>query len=406
MAGETVFFLPFVVVRIFRPTFLDAFSINNFQLGTAFSFYGIVAMVSYFLGGPIADRFSPKKLMSAALILTGLGGFKLMTFPSTTVLSLLYGFWGMTTILLFWSALIKTTRIWGGRLNQGTAYGLLDAGRGLLAAILASVSVWAFATILPQDISTMDFNDQRAGMRMIILSYSIFTILVGLLVYLVIPDTMDQEESGSIITLSTIKSLASRPIIWLQAIIVLCAYVGYKCTDDFSLYASDVMGYDDVKAASFGTISYWTRPLIAVIAGFTADRYLSSKVIIGGFFITIIGSVLMSSGWIAPSGSLMLAASIIILSIGIYAMRGVYFALLQEGKIQVAVSGTAIGIISVVGFTPDIFMGPLMGYLIDNHPGAAGHQYVFSVLGGFSMVGLMAAFIFYIINTRTSEEHQ
>lgn len=397
-----MFFLPFVMVRIFRPTYLDAFSINNFQLGTAFSFYGVVAMFSYFLGGPLADRFSAKKLMSAALALTGLGGFRLMAFPSTTELNLIYGFWGMTTILLFWAALIKTTRIWGGRLNQGMAYGLLDAGRGLSAAILASVSVWAFATILPQDLSTMDINDQREGMRMIILSYSIFTILVGLLVYVVIPYSMDQKGTGNHINLKTVKSLASHPIIWLQAIIVLCAYVGYKCTDDFSLYASDVMGYDDVKAANYGTISYWTRPLIAVAAGFTADRFLSSKVIMGGFLITIAGSIMMASGWIDPNGSILLITSIVILSIGIYAMRGVYFALLQEGKISVAVSGTAIGIISVVGFTPDIFMGPLMGYLIDNNPGALGHQYLFSLLGGFSIIGLVASVVFYNVNNSPS----
>ncbi len=55
-AGEGAFLLPFVVARIFRPTFLDVFQITNHQLGTAFSFYGIVAMVAYFPGGPLADR--------------------------------------------------------------------------------------------------------------------------------------------------------------------------------------------------------------------------------------------------------------------------------------------------------------------------------------------------------------
>jgi MFS family permease len=162
------------------------------------------------------------------------------------------------------------------------------------------------------------------------------------------------------------------------------------------------MGYDDVKAANYGTISYWTRPLIAVAAGFTADRFLSSKVIMGGFLITIAGSIMMASGWIDPNGSILLITSIVILSIGIYAMRGVYFALLQEGKISVAVSGTAIGIISVVGFTPDIFMGPLMGYLIDNNPGALGHQYLFSLLGGFSIIGLVASVVFYNVNNSPS----
>ena len=45
-AGEAVFVLPFVLTRVFRPTFLDVFGITNLELGTAFSFYGIVAMLA------------------------------------------------------------------------------------------------------------------------------------------------------------------------------------------------------------------------------------------------------------------------------------------------------------------------------------------------------------------------
>jgi hypothetical protein len=36
-AGEAVFLLPFVLDRVFRPTFLDVFGVTNLQLGTAFS---------------------------------------------------------------------------------------------------------------------------------------------------------------------------------------------------------------------------------------------------------------------------------------------------------------------------------------------------------------------------------
>ncbi|NQZ76379.1 MAG: MFS transporter, partial [Ekhidna sp.] len=59
LIGELIFLLPFVVTRIFRPTFLKVFDITNLELGTAFSLYGIVAMIAYFAGGPIADRFAP-----------------------------------------------------------------------------------------------------------------------------------------------------------------------------------------------------------------------------------------------------------------------------------------------------------------------------------------------------------
>jgi len=37
IAGEAVFFLPFVLARIFRPTLLVVFEITNTELGTYFS---------------------------------------------------------------------------------------------------------------------------------------------------------------------------------------------------------------------------------------------------------------------------------------------------------------------------------------------------------------------------------
>ena len=36
-AGEAIFLLPFVLARVFRPTFLDVFGVTILQLGTVFS---------------------------------------------------------------------------------------------------------------------------------------------------------------------------------------------------------------------------------------------------------------------------------------------------------------------------------------------------------------------------------
>ena len=82
IAGEAIFFLPFVLARVFRPTLLDVFGITNLELGFAFSIYGIIAMPAYFAGGPFADRFNPRKLLTIALIMTAAGGIVLMAIPA------------------------------------------------------------------------------------------------------------------------------------------------------------------------------------------------------------------------------------------------------------------------------------------------------------------------------------
>ena len=162
-AAESVFLLPFVLPRVFRPTMLEVFAISNTELGFAFSAYGTVALLAYVLGGPLADRFAARKLMAVALVSTGLLGLALMGGPvSLQTLTWLYGGWGLTTILLFWAALIRATREWG-RGDPGFAFGVLDGARGLLAAVTASVAVAAFAWLLPDEPERCVHHCRRAS---------------------------------------------------------------------------------------------------------------------------------------------------------------------------------------------------------------------------------------------------
>ena len=134
-AGEMIFSLPFHTTRFFRPTLLDAFAFSNTQLGDIFAVYGITAMISYFPGGVLADRLPARKLMSLSLLATAAGGVYPATYPGSVGMAPLYGFWGITTILLFWAALIRATREWGGEYSQGKAFGILEGGRGRICGV-------------------------------------------------------------------------------------------------------------------------------------------------------------------------------------------------------------------------------------------------------------------------------
>ena len=395
-AGEAVFLLPFVLARVFRPTFLDVFGVTNLQLGTVFSLYGIVAMVSYFAGGPLADRFSARQLMTAALFATGLGGVVLTRIPSVRIMNILWAFWGLTTVFLFWAAMLRATREWGGATSQGRAYGLLDGGRGLFAALIASFTVLVFAAALPNDVAAATPEQSAAAFRTVIWVFTCFVLGIALLVWVVVPDIAPQNDLGNQpkLSLDGILEASRMPAVWLQAVIVVCAYVGYKATDDFSLLARDALDFDEVAASAIGTLSFWIRAITAVAAGYLGDRIDSSKVIAWGFAILVAGSLLIASGAVVPGVAWMLITTIVATSVGIYAIRGVYFALLAEGAVPLTFTGSAIGVVSFVGFTPDIFMGPLMGILLDSSPGVLGHQHVFASVAAFGVVGFLATIAF------------
>jgi len=173
LAGEAIFGLPFHTARFFRPTFLEVFGFSNTQLGDVFAVYGVTAMLAYFPGGALADRFSARTLMTVSLFSTAMGGLYMAAFPGGLQLALLYGYWGITTIFLFWSAMIRATREWGGDGSQGTAFGILDGGRGLVAAAVAVVAVAVLDLYMPLDATLATAAQRRDGFRAVVLLYSV-----------------------------------------------------------------------------------------------------------------------------------------------------------------------------------------------------------------------------------------
>lgn len=404
LAGEAIFILPFVLARVFRPTFLGVFNLTNLELGTCFSIYGMVAMASYILGGGLADRFRPKVLISLALFLTSLGGVFMATYPSYGLMKLIFGYWGFTTIFLFWGAMIKATRIWGSARMQGRAFGFLDGGRGLVAAGIGSMGVLIFSFFINVDIDAANLVERKQAFRYVILFSSLFVSLIGILVLLFMniknAEDTNSEQSYTKISLSNFRAVSRISSVWWLMIIILCAYVGYKITDVFSLYAKEVMGYNEIEAAKVGTFLLYIRPIVGISIGILADRSRSSLWIMLGFLTMFLGSLIFASGIINAQMHLAFFISLIGTAIGTYAIRTLYFAALKEGHIPLAITGTAIGFISFVGFTPDIFVGPFMGYLLDSFPGETGHQYVFIMLAFFAVIGLIASIVFHRITTK------
>ena len=396
LAGESVFFLPFVIQRVFRPTFLDVFELTNYELGICFSIYGLVGLFSYFFGGTLADKFSPRILMALALVFTALGGVLMTNYPSYTELKWLYGYWGFTSIFLFWGAMIKQTRIWGGAKNQGIAFGFLDGGRGLVAAVLSSVGILIFAHYIG-DATDLTLSERREAFKGVLVFTSVFVGGIGILVFFFLdkngePDT--STDVSQVFVWSDFMKVMKMPPVWYLTMIVFCAYMGYKVTDIFSLYAKEVMQYDEIAAAGIGSMLLYLRPVVGVIIGLLADRTQGSFVILIAFIMMFLGSMFFASGIINPELNSLFFMGVTLSAVGIYALRALYFSIMQEGFIPVTLTGTAVGIISFIAYTPDIFSGPIIGYLLDSAPGGAGYRAIFSLLAVFSLLGLVATWAF------------
>lgn len=394
IAGEAVFLLPFILIRVFRPIIREAFLISDFEIGKAQALYGITAMISYIFGGFFADKLEARKLLSASLILTALGGFWMITIPSFESLRILYGFWGVSTILLFWAALIKATRQWGNETNQGLSFGLLDGGRGAFAALIATFGAFIPSLFFPEDATQVTYEDKVKTMQYIIGFVTVIVLLVSIFVWKALPKETELKQKAKdevkTFDFGKVIQVIIQPKVIFHMIIIVCAYSAYKITDVYSTYAKDVWNYTLEEASFFGVLIQWIRPIAAVTIGWIADKYMPSKLILVSFIVMAISSSFIGFGLLDNTPVLISIFTFILMVIGTYSLRGLYFAIIEEAKIPIAVTGTLVGIISFIGYTPDIFMSLLSGYMLGENPTVVQYQNLFQLFTLFPLVGLFA----------------
>ena len=229
--------------------------------------------------------------------------------------------------------MIKATRVWGGTENQGKAFGFLDGGRGLVAASFGSIGVLIFSVFLTSDIKTATLIERKESFRNVIIFSSAVVFITGILVYYLMDSntSKQQNESTKKISFYNIKEVLKIRSVWLIMLIIISAYMGYKVTDIYSLYASDVMMFDQLESANIGSLQLYLRPLVCFLISIIAIKSNHIDFIITGFVVMLIGSSLFSSGLIQVNMNVIFYFSLIIVATGTYAIRALYFSIMQEG---------------------------------------------------------------------------
>ena len=92
-----------------------------------------------------------------------------------------------------------------------------------------------------------------------------------------------------------------------------------------------------------------------------------------------------------PEGNLLFViyANLFVSFFAVFALRGVYFALLQENHVPPFLTGAVAGTVSFIGYTPEIFFGPITGRILDANPGAVGFQHYFLFLAAVAVLGII-----------------
>lgn len=388
LAGGSIYFIPYVKY-VFYDAQLAAMGINNTQSGLLLTMYTIGNMVLYIPGGYLADKVSTKKALIISLVATSVLTW-VYAFSLNFVVSMII--WlglSFSTAFVFWSALMKAVRIVGTEEEQGFMYGLYYACNGIAAALTSFISLYAYNTA-GEDI-------KNGFVRGVNASGVVVLIAAICLVFLMKEDAgkVTTESDDDKISLPMVGKVLKSPVVWILSIVILCGYGLKSSVSYFNPYLTEVVGVSAVNSGIFSIINNYLLLLLAPVGGILADKVFKStcKWLSVSFVIlaVLFGGVLLIPSDISP-----MVASIYTLLPGAVTMMmyGVVFSSVSEAGISRTMTGTVIGISSIIGYLPDSIYSVIFGKWLDNK-GAAGYTNIFIFLVASGIVGAVLAFWIY-----------
>lgn len=368
--------------------FQTATGFTNTQLGLLLTVLGIASTVLYLPGGFLADRFNVRTLTTVGLIGAGATGFLIALFPSYSFMMLIYCAFAVFAVLIAWNPQMKMLRMLSSDEDQGKIQTARAYGR-TLPVLIISLGGSALLALLPTE---------KAALQVTLCLYGALAIIPAIIAAFtfkpVAQETAPQAPvETSSISLREYLSVMKMKDVWLIGLIGFSAYTANAGITYLQPYLTEIFGISAATSSAFGIIAKNCALLSAPILTFLGGRKKMSVTKALGLALAV-SAVCVALFILMPMSSGMLLIAVIIYmvaALGIMGSWALQFTPVAEIGIPMAISGTAIGIISMFSFVSDIFFSAICGNLLDRF-GLDGYKYVFALTVVILVAGVLACF--------------
>lgn len=383
----------------YQESILQVFNMSNAELNSMYTILGWVFVFGYIPSGILSDRFSAKKLLAISLFFTGLGGLWFAQIPSYQYVMVIFAIWGIFSVFTFWSAHMKIVKLLANDDEQGKFFGILDGGRGVVEALLASLALFIFSGVLG---TSLDVVDKTSALVAVIYMYSAVLIATSVLIWIFVEDdkkvlALDAEKKEAVkspaFKFSELGDLFKNKKVYLLGAIIFMGYATFWTYYYLSWFLEVYVGIDPVSVAGTMVIFVWMRPVGGFIGGYLADKIGRTTV----QMIALAGAAacLLGISFLPVTGNVGLFSPIIILlGIFLYTIRGTYWSLLGDLNLNALIIGTAIGAVSFIGYLPDIILPSYNTYLWATFGDMGGFNAYFISSAVLALVGVVLVFVF------------
>lgn len=378
--GSSIIYTPIYLKNVFYEPLMQGLGCTNADLGALLSCYAITALITYLPAGILAD-----KVRMRTLSWIGFGGTAALTFvyamlPSLGMLYALFVGFGITSILIWWGTRFKIVRLCCAEDEYaskiGTSYSIYGAA-GLIIGLINT----AIVSMIPIP---------SQGIQVLLVFLGVLIAVLAVLSFIFIPDFKGEiDKNAKMFSLGEVVQAIKHPgVIWacLAYFFVYAVYQGVTYTTPFmtAAFAAPV-----AIVSVVGLIRTYGIGLIAgPAAGILADKIFKSpsKSILVFFAAAVI--VLAAFLILPRDAGMVIAVAVLVVVLGFvtYGAFSIGSSPLTEAKVPMSIFGTASGILSVVGFMPDVFVHTWFGGMIDAQ-GNDAYNTIFLVLIVFAVLG-------------------
>lgn len=377
--GSSVVYTPMYLKNIFYDPLMQAIGCSNADLGMMVSMYGIAAVVCYLPSGIVADKFRMRTLATVGFVGTAALTFVYAALPSLVVCYIIFLCMGITSILIWWGTRYKVIRLCCEENEYSQKIGISYSIYGLAGLVVGLVNTAIVAS----------FADAVTGVRVMIVFLGAILLIMGVLSYILIPDFKGEisQNSGLFDLKDAVEAFKWPGVIW-AALTMFFVYSVYQGATYTTPYMTQAFGADDTLVNVIGLIrTYGIGLLAGPVVGWLATKIKSaSKAMVICFLLSIgllIGFIIMPT----TAGVAVVASMIVLFGFTTYGAFSIGSSPLSEIKMPMRIFGTATGLLSVIGFMPDMFIHAWYGSMIDAK-GLDAYPQIFGIETALAVVGI------------------
>jgi nitrate/nitrite transporter NarK len=263
-------------------------------------------------------------------------------------------------------------------------FGTLEGARGLFEAILLTVAGFVFTL----------FATRKLGMINVIIIYAVFATALGVLMLFLKNATGRNNNAREPIHRADLLLIVKQPTVWLLCVILTAVYHLFWATIEFPSFAETAgFGMPLAAATALGATKLWMRPFGGVLGGMLGDRITNVRLMLWLFVAGIVCCLYLAVMPTTPALRWTLWVFIFPFGLLVYAARGIFWALLYDCPLPARVLGTAIGFVSIMGYSSDAYIPQVAAWLHATYATATAYQLFFAYVAAASVVGMMATWM-------------